>query len=249
MRKLLATMLCAALGAAPLASARELLAIGAHFERVFERGQEGEIVGLGPEIIRLLAQRMGHTVRFELYPWARAQALIGQGKADILIGPYKTPERQQTMMFSRLPFYQDQMVFYARADANASWNGDLATLGEQRIVALNGWAYGSAFDQARPQLRLSIANSVDSGLKMLVHQHVHLFASNRRNTEPVLGRLGLAGQITMLPKVIDVQEGYFAFPRDTQFDTLRRDFDAAFQRMVDSGELRKLGQRHEVIVP
>lgn len=249
MRKLLATMLCAALGAAPLASARELLAIGAHFERVFERGQEGEIVGLGPEIVKLLAQRMGHTVRFELYPWARAQALIGQGKADILIGPYKTPERQQTMMFSRLPFYQDQMVFYARADANASWNGDLATLGEQRIVVLNGWAYGNAFDQARPQLRLSIANSVDSGLKMLVHQHVNLFASNRRNTEPVLARLGLVGQITMLPKVIDLQEGYFAFPRDAQFDTLRRDFDAAFQRMVDSGELRKFGQRHEVIVP
>lgn len=249
MGKLLATMLCAVLGAAPLASARELLVIGAHFERVFERGQEGESVGLGPEVVRLLAQRMGHTVRFELYPWARAQALVTQGKADILIGPYKTPERQQTMVFSRLPFYQDQMVFYARTDANASWNGDLGTLVEQRIVVLNGWAYGSAFDQARPQLRLSVANSVESGLKMLMYQHVQLFASNRRNTEPVLGRLGLVGQIAMLPKVIDVQEGYFAFPRDPRFDTLRRDFDAAFQRMVDSGELRKLGLRHEVNVP
>lgn len=244
-----ATMLIGATGAMQPVSARELLAIGAHFERVFERGQEAEIVGLGPEIVRILAQRMGHTVRFELYPWARAQALIAQGKADILVGPYKTAERQQTMAFSRLAFYQDQMVFYARSDANASWNGDFGSLGDQRIVVLNGWAYGAAFDQARPQLRLSVANSVDSGLKMLVHQHVNLFASNRRNTEPVLGRLGLVGQIAMLPKVIDVQEGYFAFPRDTSFDTLRRDFDAAFQRMVDSGELKKLGQRHEVNVP
>jgi polar amino acid transport system substrate-binding protein len=249
MRTLAATMLMAALCATPLACARELLAIGAHFERVFERGQEGEVVGLGPEVVRVLAQRMGHTVRFELYPWARAQALIAQGKADILIGPYKNPERQQTMAFSRLAFYQDQMVFYARADANAHWNGDLGTLGDQRIVVLNGWAYGAAFDQVRPQLRLSIANSVDSGLKMLVYGHVNLFASNRRNTEPVLGRLGLAGQIVMLPKVIDVQDGYFAFPRDPQFDTLRRDFDNAFQRMVDSGELKKLGLRHEVNVP
>ncbi len=250
MRQLAATMLAAAATCAtPWACARELLAIGAHFERVFERGQEGEIIGLGPEIVKLLAQRTGHTVRFELYPWARAQALIAQGKADILVGPYKTPERQQTMAFSRQAFYQDQMVFYARADANASWNGDFNALAGQRIVVLNGWAYGAAFDLARPQLRLSIANSVDSGLKMLVHQHVGLFASNRRNTEPVLGRLGLAGQIVMLPKVIDIQEGYFAFPRDTQFDTLRREFDVAFQRMVDSGELKRLGQRHEVTVP
>lgn len=249
MRKLAATILAVAMGMAAPAGARELLAIGAHFERVYERGQEGDIVGLGPEIVRTLAQRMGHTVRFELYPWARAQALIAQGKADILVGPYKTPERQQAMAFSRLAFYQDQMVFYARADSHAGWSGDLGALGDQRIVILNGWAYGAAFDQARPQLHLSIANSVDSGLKMLMHQHVNLFASNRRNTEPVLGKLGLVGQITMLPRVIDVQDGYFAFPRDARFDSLRRDFDAAFQRMVDSGELKKLGTRHEVVVP
>lgn len=235
--------------ASQVAAARELLVIGAHFERVSERDQEGDIVGLGPEIVRMLAPRLGHKVKFELYPWARAQSLIAQGKADILIGPYKNPERQQTMAFSRLPFYRDQIVFYTRSDAGITWNGDFAALSEQRIVILNGWAYGAAFDQARPQLRLSVANSVDSGLKMILHQHVNLFASNRRNTEPVLGRLGMVGQVAMLPKVIDTQDGFFAFSKTADGDTLRRDFDAAFQRLVDSGELKKLALRYDVIVP
>jgi polar amino acid transport system substrate-binding protein len=231
------------------ASARDLLVIGTHFERVFERGQEGEIVGLGPEIVRLIAQRLGHRAIFELYPWSRAQALVAQGKADILVGPYKTFERQQLMAFSSIPFYQDQMVFYVRKGAMPDWSGDYATLTDQRIAIVNGWAYGPAFDKARPTLRLDMVNSVDSGLKMLAAQHAHMFASNRRNTEPVLGRLGLSGQLTMLPRVIEVQDGYFAFSKQPQSDALRRDFDAELQRMVDSGELKRLGQRHEVHVP
>jgi polar amino acid transport system substrate-binding protein len=246
MRKLAAMLVfCCCLPA----GARELLVIGTHFERVYERGQEGDIVGLGPEIVRLIAGRLGHKVHFELYPWARAQAMLAQGKADILVGPYKTYERTQLMNFSRLPFYQDQMVFYARSGTPIDWDGDYGTLSEYRIVILNGWAYGANFDRARPQLRLSIANSVESGLKMVAHRHVQLFASNRRNTEPALGRIGLAGQVTMLPKVIDVQDGFFAFPRRVSSDALRRQFDAEFQRLVDSGELKKLGQRHEVNVP
>ncbi|WP_426318011.1 substrate-binding periplasmic protein [Pseudoduganella sp. R-43] len=231
------------------AAARDLLVIGTHFERVYERGQEGEIVGLGPEIVRLIAERLGHRAIFELYPWARAQALVAQGKADILVGPYKTFERQQLMSFSKLPFYQDQMVFYVRKGALQDWSGDYASLSEQRIAIVNGWSYGPAFDKARPQLRLDVVNSVDSGLKMLAAQHAQMFASNRRNTEPVLGRLGLSGQLAMLPRVIEVQDGYFAFPKRPAADALRKEFDAEFQRLVESGELKRLGLRHEVNVP
>lgn len=231
------------------AAARDLLVIGTHFERVYERGQEGEIVGFGPEIVRLIAQRLGHRAVFELYPWSRAQALVAQGKADILVGPYKTFERQQIMAFSKLPFYQDQMVFYVRKGTMAEWSGEYAALADKRIAIVNGWAYGTAFDKARPQMRLDTVNSVDSGLKMLAAQHAHLFASNRRNTEPVLGRLGLAGQVTMLPQVIEVQDGYFGFPKRAASDALRKEFDNELQRMVDSGELKRLAQRHEVTVP
>jgi len=231
------------------AGARELIVVGTHFERVYERGQEGDIVGLGPEIVRTIAGRLGYKARFELYPWARAQAVLAQGKADILVGPYKTMERGQVMSFSRLPFYQDQIVFYARSGTPIDWHGDFTVLTDRRIVILNGWAYGPSFERARPMLRLSVANSVESGLRMVAHQHVQLFASNRRNTEPVLGRIGLAGQVVMLPKVIDVQDGYFAFPRRPSADALRREFDHEFQRLVDNGELKRLGQRHEVNVP
>ncbi|MBA5687301.1 substrate-binding periplasmic protein [Rugamonas apoptosis] len=237
------------LGAAGPAIAREWLVAGAHFEGVYERAPDGEFTGLGPAIVRRVAQQMNDTVRFELYPWPRAQALVAQGKVDLLVGPYKSPARLGQMAFSQLPFYRDQMVFYARPASHIVWTGDYARLAQRRIVILNGWVYGAAFTQASAGLHTSVANTVESGLLMVAHQHVDLFATNVRNTEPVLARLHLAGAVAALPQALDQQDGYFAFPHDPQHDEFRARFDAAFRTLVERGELKRLGQQYGVAVP
>src|SRR5450830_38984 len=116
--------------------ARELLAVGAQFEHVFEVQANGDYTGLGAELLRLMAARTGNTVRFRLVPWARAQAMLAQGQADILIGPYKSPERMASMVFSAQPFYQDQIVFYTRQQGGFVWEGDYAALRNRRVVLL-----------------------------------------------------------------------------------------------------------------
>ncbi|WP_371869370.1 substrate-binding periplasmic protein [Pseudoduganella aquatica] len=231
------------------AAARELLVVGAHFERVFERRADGEFTGMGPDIVRMVARRNKDTVRFALYPWARAQAMVAQGLADVLVGPYKSPERLERMAFSRAAFYRDDMVFYTLAGAGAGWQGDYAALEGKSIVVMNGWTYGASFDAARPRLRVSVANNVENGVLMLTHKHVALFASNRRNTEPVLAALKLGGQVVALPQVIEVQDGYFAFPKRATHDEIRSRFDAAFELLAESGELKRLGQRYDVDIP
>ncbi|NRR32315.1 transporter substrate-binding domain-containing protein [Oxalobacteraceae bacterium] len=234
---------------APGAGAREWLVVGSHFEKVFERAAGGDFGGMGPEIVRAVARQMHDTVRFELYPWPRAQALIIQGKADILVGPYQSAERLAQMAFSERAFYQDEMVFYSRAQANLRWDGDYASLRNKRIVILNGWAYGAEFAAASARLNISIANSVENGLLMVAHQRVDLFATNRRNTEPWLATLKLGLELRPLPKVIEIQDGYFAFPRKASHEELRARFNQAFNALVDSGELKKLGLRFGVSTP
>ncbi|CDG82957.1 substrate-binding periplasmic protein [Janthinobacterium agaricidamnosum] len=231
--------------------AREWQVAGTHFERIYQLDKDGDYTGMGPDIIRQVAAQLGDTVSFKIYPWARAQALVAQGKADILVGPYKSARRQARMAFSERPFYQDQMVLYARADSGFAWNGDYASLAGKRIVVLNGWLYGEAFEHATSSngARISIANTVENGLKMLMYNHVDVFASNHRNTEPVIAHLGYGARIAPLAGVIEVQNGYFAFPKRPSSDALRLRFDQAFNALADSGELKKLGRRYEVTVP
>ncbi|MFB9246001.1 transporter substrate-binding domain-containing protein [Massilia antarctica] len=231
-------------GAAP----RELLVVGAHFARVYERAN-GEFSGMAVEIIRAIAGELGQPVYFELYPWARAQSMVAQGQADILVGPYKSPERLELFTFSERPFYQDQMVFFSRSNAPFAWDGSYASLRGKRIVIINGWAYGDEFDAARKDLLVSVTNSVESALTMLSHGRVDLFASNVRNTEPVVPLLALEGKVVPVGRTICLQRGFFAFPRRPEYDVMRARFDHAFNAYVDSGELRKLGKRLNVQVP
>ncbi len=229
------------------AGPRELLVAGAHFPRVYER-ENGEFLGLGPEILRAIAPQLGQPLHFDLFPWPRAQSMVAQGQADLLVGPYKSPERLRLFSFSERPFYVDDMLFYARADSRFEWDGRYRSLRGKRVVAINGWAYGDQFDAARAGMNISLTNSVESGLTMLAHNRVDLFATNRRNTEQAVTLLGLDGKVMPQGRRIAGQSGYFAVPKRPEYAPLLTRLDRAFNAYVDAGELRKLGRKFNVAV-
>ncbi|MET0266692.1 MAG: transporter substrate-binding domain-containing protein [Duganella sp.] len=244
-------LLAAGLGAmAPQAAmAVERVAVGASFNRIYEQDANGHWHGLGVDVLRLLAARAGDTVRFQLYPWPRAQAMVERGQADILVGPYRSPQRLKRFAYLEQPFYRDRLVFYARRASDVSWQGDYASLAGWRVLAVRGWHYGEPFDLARPKLDLSEVTQVDNGLQMLAHGRVDLLASNVRNSAVPIEALHLRDALVEMCPDIGRLDGYLAFPRDARFTAVRQRYDALFSQMVRSGELQKLGHKNGVLVP
>lgn len=234
--------------AAP-ASARELLAVGTNFPGVFEQQADGQPGGLAVSVLREVYEPLGHHVHFDLYPWARAQKMVEDGRADILIGPYKNAERETRFIFSAQPFYRDRIVFLHLLTRTVRWNGDYQQLLGRRIGVVRGWAYGTYFDNQREQLELVTVESVENGLRMLRAGRLELLASNQRNTLPLLAKLGLSQSVGQLLPQIDQQDGYFAFPRRIGVDPVRVDFDREFALMVDQGKLATLAAKWQVEVP
>lgn len=244
--------LCGLLWLTAQARAGELLVAGGQFPRIYEAAEGGEAAptGLGVDLLRRAAARLGLSLRFALYPWPRAQALVERGQADILVGPYRTPEREARFLFSAQPFYEDTLVFYARRDLPMGWHGDYAGLAPRTVGQVQGWAYGEAFEQARAALpHLSTVRDVATGLQMLRLARLDLLASNERNTEPVLAQLGLADQLQQVGPPIGQLRGHFAFPRDARGQALREAFDQAIAEMRTRGELRELSRRWKVKIP
>lgn len=246
LRMLCPVLLC--LFVAAPAAAREWLAVGAEFPRLFGRSLEGQYIGLGPEVLREVARRMGDSVRFEVYPWARAQKMVSQGQADILIGPYRTPEREQRFLFSQHAFYRDRIVFFARDGVEVAWQGDYAALAGKRVGIIRGWTYGPAFDDGREAMDLHSIESVDNALRMLVLGRIDLLASNERNTRPRIEALE-RGTVHQLQPIIDIQDGYFAFPRTEDHAALRADFDRTFASLVSDGRLGEMATHLGVTIP
>lgn len=229
--------------------AAERLAVGAEFSRVFERAPSGEWTGLGVDIVRALALQAGDTVRFQMVPWPRAQAMVARGQADILIGPYKSAGRTQQFSYLDHAFYRDQMSFFAMRGSTVAWTGDYAALKNVPIAVVRGWHYGDAFDRARPDLRISTVPKLDNGALMLTKGRVALLAANGRNIASVLARLHVEGEVGALAPGLSVQDGYLAFPRLPPFDALRERYNRLFNEMVRKGELMRLAKKHEVQTP
>jgi polar amino acid transport system substrate-binding protein len=234
--------------AAPSA-ARELVVVGTRFESIYEQRPGGEFSGMGVDLLNLFAQRYGYRLRFEIYPWRRAQELIHTGKADVLVGPYRSADRLRFMRFSAQGFFQDQVAFYVRANSMPVWEGDYSMLKGRRIATLNGWNYGPAFSKAAPQLNISVTNSVESGLRMLAVGRVEMFATNRRDTDPVLLGLGLENKLLALAPLIDVQDAFFAYPLTPRLQETPQQMDQMLAAMTASGELQKLARRYGVTLP
>ncbi|MYM23550.1 transporter substrate-binding domain-containing protein [Duganella sp. FT135W] len=244
-------LLAVVLGAsAPQAAyAAQRIAVGATFSHIFEQDADGQWQGLGVDVLRELAARAGDTIVFRLYPWPRAQAMVERAQADILVGPYKSPERLKRYAFLDLAFYRDRMVFYARREAEVPWHGDFAALGKRRIATVRGWHYGAQFDLARAQLDISEAPQLENGMQMLAVGRIDLLATNERNTTGLIDSLHLRESLAVLCPDITTLDGYLAFPRDPQFTAVRDRYNVLFTEMVRSGELARLGVRNGVLVP
>lgn len=248
-----------ALSAVPLLSfarppaVRELVAAGTRNEGIFERGANGEFSGMAVELIRLVAQRHNYQLRFQIYPWRRALEVVAGGKSDLLAAAYKTPERQRVMRYSQHDFFRDEVAFYGRSRGRSSsspgWQGDYARLAGRRIAVINGWSYGPAFTRAAPQLLISVTNTVENGLRMLDRGHVELFASNRRDTEPVLDTLGLRDTVIALAPLIDMLNAYFTYPLAPRYPELPAQMDLLLAEMKKNGELQKLAHRYGATPP
>lgn len=244
-----------ALSAVPLLSyarppaVRELIAAGTRNEGIFERNANGDFAGMAVELIRLLARRHNYQVRFQIYPWRRALEVVAAGKSDMLAAAYKTPERERVMRYSQQDFFRDDVVFYARAKGLLAWRGDYRQLAGRRIAVINGWSYGPAFARAAPQLLISVTNTVENGLRMLDRGHVELFASNRRDTEPVLDALGLRDTVIALTPLIDMLNAYFTYPLTLRYPELPAQMDMLLSEMKKNGELLKLAHRYGATPP
>ena len=231
------------------ASARELFVVGTTFSRIYEQAPDGQFTGLGVDVLRVVARQMGYELRFGLYPWLRAQAMVERGEADILVGPYKTPERELRFSFSRQPFFRDRLLFFVRKGSNIDWDGNYASLRGKRIGTVYGWAYGDDFDRSRAQLDVSNANTLKTGMVMLANGRIDMLAANERDADGVIRQLKMGKNVFPLERGIEVRDAYFAFPRSAESASMQQQFNEILQAMIERGELERLAQKHRVLVP
>lgn len=183
--------------------------------------------GIGAELARAACDRAHLTCTFQQFPWPRAQKEVEMRQADILIGPFRTPEREAWMEFSREHFYVDQMwLFRAVPDQGAMPGME----GLSHVGVPLGWAVGGDLG-SRPGMTVEIVRTVDIGLNLVQAGRLGAVAAHARAVarywDEHPGRRFLP-----VGQPLSVQRSYMGFSKTFAGSLERRLFEAAYESLL-----------------
>lgn len=231
----------------PLLQASPLRFVGSDFPGIVQPGSP-QPSGLAVDVIRTLCQHEQLACSIQLLPWPRAQAMLPNGQADVLIGPYRTAERAANMRFSRYPLYVDTLYWYRRSGQNVQWDGRFESLAGLRLGVTRGWTLGQRFEDAKLRLEIDTADTLMQSMLKLQRQRLDLVASNDRNERHTLAQLGNSHIVPILP-AISLHGGYMGYALHAINKPALQRFDQALARLAESGELARLSLNHGLVYP
>jgi polar amino acid transport system substrate-binding protein len=205
--------------------------------RVVQTQAEGgpRFSGIYVDILFALAAETGLTVQFIEVPFARGFAMMQGGDADMLLGPNRTPEREQFMYYLEAPLPAESKALMVREDGPriASYD-DLKGL---RIAVLRAAQYFDRFDQDA-SLHKILAQDYAEALRLL---------GGRRADAVIVPEMQgrwLMRQAKQGYRLAEFKApgspSYFALARKSPLMARADEIQAALKRLLDRGDFLRL---------
>ncbi len=80
--------------------------------RIADETSDCEYSGIDVDLLKDIAERLNVTFTIRRLPWARCLVFMETGQADLITGLAYTPEREQYIHYSEMPYYQVSPAFF-----------------------------------------------------------------------------------------------------------------------------------------
>lgn len=202
--------------------------------------EKGKLKGTYVDTIKVICARLKLTPVFEQYPWARAIAMVKNGKADAIFPPFKTPERLEYLYFPNEPMSYTRNALFARKVRKITVRSleDLKGL----VVGINDqYSYGPSFDSYKKLLALDYSRNEEMQINKLTHEgkvRMDVAAASEEVFKYLSKKMGLSKDLEMI-YVISETPSYVAFSRANGEDgkKLADDFNRVLLQLKKEGIL------------
>ncbi len=204
---------------------------------VTDKEKEG---GFLIEVTKAAFAKVGHEVKIEYMPWARALRSVMEGESEALLGGYYNEERAQKMLYSDLIGRSD-MVFFKLKSSHIVFD-KLEDLKPYTIGTIIGAAYTPEFDAAQYIKKEAVSDYL-TNIRKLAAGRFDLFVEKKY---VVLNALKNQfpdeyNKIDMLPKPLRENKFYNAFSRThPDYEKTVADFNKGLKAIMDDGTYDKI---------
>ena len=192
------------------------------------------------EVTQAAFAKVGHEVKIEYLPWARALHNVMEGESEALLGVYHNEERAQKMLYSDVIGRSD-MVFFKLKSANIVFD-KLEDLKPYTVGTIIGAAYTPEFDAAQ-YIKKEAVSDYSMNIKKLTAGRFALFVEKKY---VVLNTLKTQfpdeySKIDTLPKPLRENKFYNAFSRThPDYEKNVADFNKGLKAIIDDGTYDKI---------
>lgn len=209
------------------------------------RDQQGRMQGFFHEIIReALERRLGLATVWTPQPWARCQASVRDGSADVML-TVPTPERAAYALASAEPFYVKRLNVFARADhPRIGEIRGLASLEDIRRSGFSVITYNeNGWNKAHVEplgVRVFTANSLQSVWRMLAERRGDLVIEWPPAAWPDIRALKLDREIVQTGAVMGSMSFHLLVGRRSPHAGVLSGFDQAVRAMREDGTMDRI---------
>ncbi|MDD0976002.1 substrate-binding periplasmic protein [Pseudomonas fontis] len=202
----------------------------------------GEVKGIDYEVTAEVFRRLGVEVDWQLLPWKRCLAMLNQGLADGVLDIFQTEERDSQLFYPNEPLSEVEFVLY-QATARPHPVKTLSDLDNLTVGTSPGYTYDPAFSESSA-FRREPAPTHEANFGKLLLGRIDLLITDRRVGRYLIKQLGLQGQVTELPLVVDSKSQYLAVRRNVAMDLLAQRFAAELKRFKREPAYAELSARY-----
>lgn len=203
---------------------------------------EGILIDVLTEAIQ---HRLGIQVSHTGYPWKRAQELVRQGNADAFC-TVPTEERRTYTEVSAEPVILATFTVFTRADHPELEKMKMIEAISDLSAYKLGHFRGAGWAQTNLEgMDVMWATTLEAVLGNLVKGRFDIHPGASQVVRFTVKQMGLTGQITEIPTVLDSQSFNLCIGKQSSFVDSLSEFDKTLQEMKADGTLQRIYEKYE----
>lgn len=178
--------------------------------------EHGNLAGVDVSLIREVCKRNGIEPEFREVPWKRAMDEVKIGLADAIFSLFKTPKRQEFLIFPDIGLSSEKNIFVAVAESGVQVRS-LDDLDGLTVGVTTDYVYSKAFNEAVHFKRES-SNDAEMLLAKVLMGHSDVAIINDLVFHSVAKDMDALEKFEVMDYVDSVQPMYVAFSKNSSKD-------------------------------
>ena len=204
------------------------------------QNEQGELEGPEVELMKLIGERLGLRVEFEVAPFKRCLKYMETGEVDLMSGLLKRPEREAYITFVEPPYKKrSNKIFYVLKGSSVRINSyeDLAPL---RIGKKSGVHYFPKFDNDAALFKDAVTEN-ELNVKKLLRHRIDTYIVTESTGDYLLYQMGELDSIEKADYRYSKENPvYIGFSKKSALIERQDEIIAVIQDVVENGDVDRI---------